>query len=208
MTLKIEDVEAGDWLTCVDADDSPLMEGHDYQIAEIDGDDGGYVAFSGVTDGPFAVSRFTRRQFRVGDVVEFVSDFFGAGGGSDKNAIVTKYDTGREHIYVDRHPGLPIHSIWVRLVTPAHLVANPQPEPDQADPSDAVNHPSHYTSHPSGVECIAIIEEFPYNRGAAIGYIWRAGLKDDEIQDLKKAAWHINREIERLEKQREKGGAK
>lgn len=66
---------------------------------------------------------------------------------------------------------------------------------------DQVNHPSHYTSHPSGVECIQIAEHFGFNLGNAIKYIWRAGLKDnDEIKDLKKAAFYINREIERLSK--------
>lgn len=66
---------------------------------------------------------------------------------------------------------------------------------------DQVNHPSHYTSHPSGVECIQIAEHFGFNLGNAIKYIWRAGLKDnDGIKDLKKAQFYINREIERLSK--------
>lgn len=71
---------------------------------------------------------------------------------------------------------------------------------------DPVDHPPHYTDHPyrcecgKGIECIDIIEELPYNIGAAIKYIWRAGLKDSakHQEDLKKAAWHINREQERL----------
>lgn len=66
-------------------------------------------------------------------------------------------------------------------------------------PDNAVDHPSHYTSHPSGVECISIIEHMPYNVGAAVGYLWRHQLKGNPIQDLQKAAWHINREIQRLE---------
>jgi hypothetical protein len=65
---------------------------------------------------------------------------------------------------------------------------------------DTINHPSHYTSHPSGVECIDIIEHFPFCLGAAVKYIWRCGLKDDEIQELEKAAWFISREIERRKK--------
>jgi hypothetical protein len=64
---------------------------------------------------------------------------------------------------------------------------------------DLVNHPPHYKSHPSGVECITITEHFNFCRGNAIKYIWRAGEKDSEIKDLKKAAWYINREIKRLE---------
>ena len=49
------------------------------------------------------------------------------------------------------------------------------------------------------VECITVVERFNFNRGNAIKYIWRAGEKGDEIEDLKKAAWYIAREIHRLE---------
>ena len=68
---------------------------------------------------------------------------------------------------------------------------------------DPVNHPKHYTEHPSGIECIQITEHMNFNLGNAVKYVWRAGLKSPSaIEDLKKAAWYINREIERLEKQR------
>jgi len=65
---------------------------------------------------------------------------------------------------------------------------------------DSVNHPDHYNVHPSGVECIDVIEHFPHNIGAAIKYLWRAGLKGGASEDLAKAAWYSNREIARLEK--------
>ncbi len=64
---------------------------------------------------------------------------------------------------------------------------------------DNVNHPKHYTSHPSGIECIQISEYLNFCLGSALKYLWRAGLKGDALEDLKKAAWYINREIERLE---------
>ena len=66
--------------------------------------------------------------------------------------------------------------------------------------SEAVNHPKHYNSHPSGVECIDIIECMPFNVGNAIKYLWRADEKGAPIEDLQKAAWYINREIERRKK--------
>jgi hypothetical protein len=66
--------------------------------------------------------------------------------------------------------------------------------------SDLVNHPPHYNQHPSGVECIDIVEHFSFNVGNAIKYLWRAGLKFDELEDLKKAAWYINRELERRQR--------
>lgn len=63
---------------------------------------------------------------------------------------------------------------------------------------DPVNHPAHYTSHPSGVECIDVTEHMNFCIGNATKYLWRAGLKDDAIEDLRKARWYIDREIERL----------
>lgn len=62
-----------------------------------------------------------------------------------------------------------------------------------------VDHPLHYNLHPSGVECIAIVEHMSFNRGNAIKYIWRADLKNG-VEDLKKAEWYIKREIQRIEK--------
>src|SRR5579863_2607026 len=76
--------------------------------------------------------------------------------------------------------------------------------------SDPVNHPRHYTQHPSGVECIEIVEHMNFNRGNAVKYIWRAGDKEREIEDLKKARWYVDREIARLERaflsQQNRGG--
>lgn len=66
--------------------------------------------------------------------------------------------------------------------------------------ADNVNHPDHYTSHPSGVECIKIVEHMSFCLGSAMKYIWRASLKGNEVQDLEKAAWLIQREIERIKK--------
>lgn len=69
---------------------------------------------------------------------------------------------------------------------------------------DPVNHPSHYISDPSGVECIQITRHRNFNIGNAIKYLWRAGLKDgnSDIQDLQKAVWYIQDEIERLQTQK------
>lgn len=63
--------------------------------------------------------------------------------------------------------------------------------------TDVVNHPSHYTSHPSGVECIQITEHMGFNLGNAVKYIWRADLKNNACEDLEKAKWYINRELTR-----------
>lgn len=72
---------------------------------------------------------------------------------------------------------------------------------------DNVNHPKHYTSDPSGIECIDITRHRNFNIGNAIKYLWRAGLKIDadkssinkQIEDLEKAVWYIVDEIHRLD---------
>ena len=66
---------------------------------------------------------------------------------------------------------------------------------------DDVNHPKHYTAHPSGVECIQITEHLNFCVGNAVKYLWRAGLKGDGIEDLRKARWYVDREIARLTSQ-------
>ena len=63
-----------------------------------------------------------------------------------------------------------------------------------------VNHPKHYVSHPSGIECIQVTEHMNFCLGNAIKYIWRADLKGKDIQDLEKAVWYIQREIQRRTK--------
>ena len=64
--------------------------------------------------------------------------------------------------------------------------------------NDPVNHPKHYTEHPSGVECIEITEHMNFCVGNAIKYLWRAGLKGAQVEDLRKARWYIDREIARI----------
>lgn len=68
-------------------------------------------------------------------------------------------------------------------------------------PHHPVNRPSHYTSHPSGIECIEITRHMGFNLGNAIKYLWRNGLKNNTpaVQDLKKAVWYIQDEIKKLE---------
>lgn len=77
--------------------------------------------------------------------------------------------------------------------------------------SDAVNHPKHYQD-PSGIECIDIVRHRNFDIGNAIKYLWRAGLKQDadktpiekQIEDLRKAIWYIQDEINTLESKKSK----
>ena len=63
--------------------------------------------------------------------------------------------------------------------------------------NDNIEHPRHYTSHPSGIECIQITRHMPFNLGNAVKYIWRADLKNDAIEDLEKAVWYLRDEIKK-----------
>lgn len=82
----------------------------------------------------------------------------------------------------------------------------------KAEPrKDMVNHPAHYNSHPSGIECIDIVRHHNFNIGNAIKYLWRCGIKTEEgmdiqdksIEDLQKAIFYIQDEIKRLQKENE-----
>ena len=66
-----------------------------------------------------------------------------------------------------------------------------------------VSHPSHYNQ---GIEAIDIIESWDLNfsLGNAIKYILRSPYKGKQIEDLEKARWYIDREIERLKKERDR----
>ena len=67
---------------------------------------------------------------------------------------------------------------------------------------DYVNHPPHYRSPATcpqcgyHIECIDIIEHMDILPGTAVKYLWRAGEKHDEIEDLRKSIWYINRRID------------
>lgn len=73
-------------------------------------------------------------------------------------------------------------------------------ENDNNKNKEMINHPQHYNM--GKYEAIDVIEDWKlnFNLGNTVKYISRAGHKDDIIQDLKKASWYLNREIERLEK--------
>lgn len=87
---------------------------------------------------------------------------------------------------------------------------------DKEQKTDNVNHPAHYNSHPSGIECIEIARHHNFNIGNTIKYLWRAGLKSEEgmedtdkqIEDLNKAIWYIQDEIKRITEFKKKSNGK
>jgi hypothetical protein len=64
---------------------------------------------------------------------------------------------------------------------------------------DEINKAAHYNQHPSGVECITVVRHHSFNIGNVIKYLWRAGLKDASIKDLKKARYYLDDEIKMRE---------
>lgn len=66
-----------------------------------------------------------------------------------------------------------------------------------------INHPAHYNSHPSGIECIDIVKHMNFCLGNAMKYIFRAGIKNKNtyIEDLEKAVWYLQCEIERYKEE-------
>ena len=65
--------------------------------------------------------------------------------------------------------------------------------------TDPVNHPAHYKA-PNGLEAIDVIEGFGlgFHRGNAVKYLLRAGKKDDAAQDMRKARWYVDRDLQRM----------
>ncbi len=80
------------------------------------------------------------------------------------------------------------------------MVPNPdyiEAQQKQRMKTEAIHHPYHYNAHPSGIECIDIIELMPFNVGNAFKYLYRCTEKGKPMEDLRKAQWYIRREIER-----------
>ena len=138
-------------------------------------------------------------RFKVGDIVERTGGHSLDMETGDRGRVCA-VDSHTGAVALDGFEGT--HSPEsLRLYLPAEQV---HPKPPEADP---VNRPSHYTSDPSGVECIQITRHRNFNIGNAFKYLWRNGLKDDaelsarqkQIQDLKKSVYYIEDEIKRLE---------
>ena len=63
---------------------------------------------------------------------------------------------------------------------------------------EMVNHPKHYNT--TKIEVIDVIEDLSFCKGNAVKYVLRAEHKGEEIRDLRKAVWYLEREIAKLEK--------
>jgi len=73
--------------------------------------------------------------------------------------------------------------------------------PQPATPHDSVDHPRHYTL--GGIEVIDAIEAWAlgFHLGNVVKYVARAAHKGTRLEDLRKARWYLDREIQRLERE-------
>ncbi|MCQ4257448.1 DUF3310 domain-containing protein [Stutzerimonas stutzeri] len=62
--------------------------------------------------------------------------------------------------------------------------------------TDMVNHPPHYTGHPSGVECIEVAEHLPFCLGNAFKYLYLRNACGSVVENIEQAIWHVNRHNE------------
>lgn len=79
----------------------------------------------------------------------------------------------------------------------------PPPAAEKCQKGSLVDHPTHYGGKDNPYEAIKVIEAWSlgFNLGNTVKYISRAKLKGSNLQDLEKAAWYLNREIENLKKE-------
>ena len=135
MTLIIEDVKAGEWLTCTQGD-GLLSAGEDYRVERVEH---GTVILDmrEYGEGIGQINRFTRRPFRAGDLVEMAINHLPTLREGDRCLIacvesLAKYATLQTERF-EAVQDVPVEKL--RLVTPAHLAATPQQdEPEQAEP--------------------------------------------------------------------------
>lgn len=154
----------------------------------------------------------TSLYFRDGKTAEFVKENFDLEKLNSKAVAALEGPAYPDHIDVDEcmKPAVPdvspgtyetVGKITSVIETENGLsvhgyMNNRLSEMLQAEKDDPVN-PSHYKSHPSGVECIEVARHMTFNCGNVVKYLWRAGLKEGQpdIQDLKKALWYLQDEI-------------
>jgi len=88
-------------------------------------------------------------------------------------------------------------------IDPGQRVKYPRKDVPPQPEFDTVNKARHYNVHPSGVECIVVVEHMNFCCGNAVKYIWRADEKGNATEDLRKARYYIDREIARRERMKE-----
>ena len=151
-------------------------------------------------------------KFKVGDIVKLLQDGTTIYNKTSKAAVYdfSTYLNNKEYFtqfeVEEEYPKIEIaDSPTIKSITDSELSLTAESIMD-----DKISHPNHYTSHPSGIECIEIAKYYDFCIGSAIKYLWRAGLKTEEgksaktkeIEDLKKAITFIQFKIDTLTKEK------
>lgn len=131
----------------------------------------------------FDLAGMIREAYEAGSYADFIGEGYTLTRGSDGQVL--KPET--------------VDDVLARLIKRAIDTGRfDQSDDALSSDDDQVNHPSHYNQVPD-LECIDVVRHFNFNRGNAIKYVWRAGAKGDEVQDLQKAIWYLTDEIARLQ---------
>ena len=144
------------------------------------------------------------RKFEIGDTIVVTGDMAETGHMFDAGTVGTIHHISEDGYYRVHLEG----EVW--FVDPQDLehyrlssLDTVKEDGDIVQNVDMVNHPPHYRAHPKGIECIDVIEDNPFvNLAQSQKYVWRVswGGKGDDIEDLEKAVWYLNREIARRKK--------
>lgn len=133
-------------------------------------------------------------EFKIGDIVECIND--DSATGLNKNH---RYEI--EGVFISSNN----YDSWLKIIDDDGKYQDYSSirfkKVDNMDKNqdNTINHPNHYTEHKSGIECIDVVEHMQFNLGNAIKYIWRHEKKNG-VEDLKKAIWYLEREINRQER--------
>lgn len=136
-----------------------------------------------------AVDRATREMTAAASTVSFVSAARGISMASERCKKCEQLIVGGVYVVAGERP-----YCKVCFDVETHFDANQQTGEIPA----MVSKPPHYQQVP-GIECIDVTQHFNFNKGNAIKYVWRAGAKGNEVEDLRKAIQYCEFEIARLE---------
>lgn len=125
---------------------------------------------------------------------------------NDKSVNKDHFPKPKDSIKTMKSDGMPVEMPIIKTVfpenetskSPIRTIIDSNQILVDVEAFEQVNHPNHYNNHPSGVECIDVVEHFSFNIGNAIKYLWRCNYKGKKREDLEKAKWYIDRELEKL----------
>ena len=131
----------------------------------------------------------SQRVYQVGDRVRVAHEWY-----PDEpidTQLIEDWDVTDHDFVIDPGAGEEGRANLIRV---SEIIGFTDDLPPLESPKDDVYNPSHYKSHPSGLECYDITRFLDFTTGNAVRYLWRAGLKTlDKTVDLGKSLWYVNK---------------